>query len=130
MHLQSDYSKKKIIKILSEQVDDYPNLFRCLISLNAHRYVGTSKVCGIITDNRIELYNRKDPYLSLCAKINIYEEGTETIIDIVWVKRKGWLSLINIIFERYKNDKNIILNFLYEWLNTNVIDLRTDLSLD
>ncbi len=88
MNLQTTYSKKKVIEILKEQIDNMPSLLRSLITLNASRFRGTSKVCGIVLNNSFELRNRKDPYLSLRAKGEFIENELGTIIKIYWLKPK------------------------------------------
>ncbi len=114
MLFKTFYSKKKVIEILNEQVDPFPRLSRCLITLNAWRYSGTSRVCGIIHNTSFEKRNRKDPYFSLQAKGEFIESENGTIIRIRWSKPIFffWARF----FRSYSHDKRIIINFFKEWL--------------
>jgi len=114
MYFRSPYSKIKVIDILNDQVDPFPSIVRCLITLNAFRFVGTSRVCGIINNNTFEIRNRKDPYLSLRAKGKFFENKNGTIIEMVWSKPKFFF--LAGFLRSYSNDKKIITNFLEEWL--------------
>jgi hypothetical protein len=115
----SPFSEKKIASILAEQVDQMPSLFRCVISLNAARYVGTSNVCGTVAGSIFELRNRKAPFFSIRAKGSLKAEKSGTLIEIKWVKPKI-PDLFSVLFlRRYSRDKDTILNFLRERLNIN-----------
>ena len=113
----SPLDKISIINILTEQIDEIPSLFRCIISFNAARYVGSSKVCGTTAGIFFELRNRKDPYFSLRAQGTLHAQESGTIIDIKWVKPKIPDVFGVLLLRRYSNDKDTILNFLRQWLN-------------
>lgn len=121
MKIFSSYTIKEIENILRAQVEEKPKLIRCLISLNINRYVGTSRVCGNIREDTFKLYNRRDPYFSLCANGVLNQNNKVTIIDITW-KRPIIPDIFGVlILKRYENDKTTILDFLKQWLNINEI---------
>ena len=122
MILRSPYSKKKTIDILKCQIDQPPSLLRCFVTLNAARYVGTSRVCGVVFDNFFELRNRSDPFFSLRAKCEVIENKNGTTIKIIWIKPNlRFLSVL--LFRKYDYDKKTILDFLKKWISAiEVID--------
>jgi hypothetical protein len=61
MKFSSQYKVHEIIRILHEEVDEFPSFFRSIIMLNANYFSGTSSVCGAITDSGFELRNRRGP---------------------------------------------------------------------
>ena len=115
MILRSKKSSREIISILNDQIDRPPGVFRSIISLNAHRYRGTSAVCGIVNDNFFILRNRKDPFFSLEARGEIVEDKSKSIIRIVWQKPRLFRFLPIPFYRRYDFDKKTILKFLKEW---------------
>jgi hypothetical protein len=102
MKLTSQYKTQEIIKILREEIDDYPSIIRCIITLNAHYYQGTSPVCGVITDCGFELKNRKGPGFSLIAKGRLAETDSGTDIEIDYSKPLFPDILGVIFFNRYE----------------------------
>lgn len=120
MYMRTSYSKQEVLDILNEQVDPFPGLLRCIITLNACRYSGTSNVCGIIRNNAFELRNRKDPYLSLRAKGEFVEGQKETVLKIDWVKPK--FSFLKSILSSYDLDREIIIHFMKNWLKAKRIE--------
>ena len=118
MVLYSPFSVEKATRVLKEQVDPMPGIFRCLITLNAARFVGTSVVCGKIRKNYFELRNRNDPYLSLRLIGELKKGEAGSIISISWVKPPFFDFIAVVLLKRYDNDRSIILKFLEEWLHT------------
>ncbi len=116
MILKCPYSAHELLAILSEQVDRLPLFPRCLITLNAFRYRGTSTVCGSIGISEFELRNRANPYFSLRAKGTLNKAPTGTEIRITFRKPMFQDFLGSILFRRYENDKKVIVGFLKEWL--------------
>jgi hypothetical protein len=114
MYFRSPYSNRKVIEILNDQLDPFPSLLRCLITLNVFRFSGTSRVCGVANNNTFEIRNRKDPYFSLKAKGEFIKDKNGTIIKMFWSKPK--LFFLTGFFKSYSYDKRIITNFLEEWL--------------
>jgi len=112
--LHSPYSKQEAIDILNEQIDRPPGLLRYFLSMKA-RYVGTSRVCGVMVDGTFELRNRSDPFFSLRAKGEIFEGKEGTTIKIIWLKPNA-ISLGNPFFNRNNLDKETILDFLKIWI--------------
>jgi hypothetical protein len=51
MKLISPLAPAEIKKILNEQVDEKPSTLRCLLTLNASSFIGTSPVCDKINDH-------------------------------------------------------------------------------
>ena len=110
MKLKSPFKGNEIFAILKEEVDNPPSLFRCLLTFNAHRYRGTSKVCGVVKESEFEVRNRKDPYLSIKAKgqMRDIEEGSE-----IEIKFKE--PLLYSVFRFLRgNDRQAILEFVKE----------------
>lgn len=105
----------KVIEILNDQIDPFPSIMRCLITLNAFRFSGTSRICGVVNNNTFDIRNRKDPYLSLRAKGEFLEDKNGTIIKLLWSKPKFYF--LTGFLRSYSYDKRIIMNFLEEWLN-------------
>ncbi len=98
---------------MKREIGRKPSILRCLVTLNAHRYRGTSVVCGDVKGNEFELRNRRDPYLSIRAvgQIRGKKEGTEIQLDF----EKPCLCKVFRIF--HTDDRDVILNFLKEKLN-------------
>ena len=113
--LYTDLTPEQAISLLRDEIDKEPSLFRCFISLNSHYYIGTSKVCGKIWNNSFILKNRKGPSYSLRASGNIINHDDKSLIEIIFTK--PILPDILRIFNGYKEDKEIIINFLKEVLN-------------
>jgi hypothetical protein len=111
------FSEKEIIAILAEQIDGIPSLFRCIISLNAARYIGTSIVTGTVAGSIFELRNHKDPFFSIRARGLLKADQSGTLIEIKWVKPKIQDFFSVLFLRRYSSDKNTVLNFLREKLN-------------
>ncbi len=112
MLLTTEYKIDKIIKILREEVDDFPSMFKCIITLNAHCFGGTSPVCGIISGSGFKLKNRKGPGFSIIAEGRLVETGMGTDIEICFSKPFVPDILGVILFNRYEHDKRIIIDFL------------------
>lgn len=112
MKLQTLLYPDEVLDILKREIDQTPSILRCLLTFNAHRYVGTSVVCGEVKDNQFELRNRRDPYLSIKAFGQIIgkEKGTEIQLGF----KKPWLYKIFRIF--HTDDIDVILKFLKEKL--------------
>ena len=115
-YYHSPFSERKVVNILSEEIDQIPSILKCIISLNANRYVGTSKVCGTITGNNFELRNRRDVFFSIRAVGSIIAEKSGSTIEIRWVYPK-FPDIFSVVFlRRYAIDKDVILGFLREFL--------------
>jgi hypothetical protein len=115
MKYKSPYKPQEIFDILQEQTGLLPNVMKCLISLNSHYYKGTAPVCGIVNKSKFELRNRKGPYWSLRVNGLISECGNGSEINISYSKPL-FPDLLGFLFNRFKYDKQIILNFLREWI--------------
>ena len=115
MNFTSPYKPAEIKEILYEQVDKFPSFIRCLITLNAHYFTGTSPVCGNVTDSGFELRNRKGPYWSLRVKGFFSEIDSGTNISISFSKPL-FPDLLGFIFNRYKDDEKVVINFLQRWI--------------
>ena len=118
MILRTPYEPSEVVTILKDQVDRLPSFLRCLFTLNAHRFRGTSPVCGTVRETGFELRNRKDPFLSLRATGLFIKvpEGAEIEIRF---KKPMFQDVFGIIlFRRYEDDQKVILSFLEEWLKT------------
>ena len=120
MKLTSPYTPSQIRDILYEQVDEPPSLLKCLLSFNAHFYKGTSRVCGKIGDSEFDLRNRKGPYASLRAKGTLTKSKTGTDIELNFLKPM-FPNISALLLNSYKYDRQVILDFLKEWLKINEI---------
>ena len=120
MKLKSSYSPDEIYEILCEQVDKPPSILRCLISLNAHYYIGTSPVCGKIEKSQFDLRNRSGPYYSLRVKGFIKKINSGAEIEVRFSKPL-FPDLLGLFKNRYEIDKKIIFEFLEDWIKTNTI---------
>ena len=110
MKLKSPFKSNEILTILKEEIDPLPSLVLCLLTLNAHRYRGTSKVCGKVRESGFELRNRKDPYLSIKAMGNWVDIEGGTEIDIKFDE-----SFLYKAFRFFRgDDRKKILGFLEE----------------
>jgi hypothetical protein len=121
MILISEYITSEVIKILRDEVDEPPSLFRCLVTLNAHYYSGTSSVCGTVTEAGFELRNRNGPAFSLRAYGTLagIKAGTEIRIKF---KKPFFSDFIGVVlFNRYSHDKKKILSFLEQYLKAKEI---------
>ena len=118
MKLRSPYTPNQINKILHKQVDKPPSIMRCLITLNAHYFTGISPVCGKVNGSGFDLRNRKGPSFSLRVKGKFLKlkEGTEIELSF---SKPIFPDILGLLFNRYKEDKRLILNFLKEWIKTN-----------
>jgi hypothetical protein len=119
----SPYSLHQVIDILRNEIDNEPSLFRCLITLNAHYYVGTAPVCGIVSEAGFEIRNRRGPGFSLKAVGKFESNGTRNDIGTEFMlifKKPKCPNIINIFSDRYVQDKNIILDFLKQHLKAKV----------
>jgi hypothetical protein len=113
MKLETRLRPEEVIDILRKEIDHLPSLLRCLFTLNAHRYRGTSVVCGKVRESEFELRNRRDPYLSLMAigKVRGTTNGTE--IDLRFEK-----PVLYSIFQIFHtDDREVIMMFLNENLH-------------
>jgi hypothetical protein len=110
MKLETQLKPDEVIAILRREIDHMPSLFRCLVTLNAHRYRGTSTVCGEVRGNEFELRNRRDPYLSLTiiGKVCGTNDGAEIEIRF---KRSVLYKIFQIF---HTDDREVILKFLNE----------------
>lgn len=110
MKLVTKLNPEDVIAILRREIDHMPSLLRCLVSLNAYRYRGTSIVCGEVRGNEFELRNRRDPYLSMKAigKVCGANDGAE--IELRFEKP----ALYNIFQIFHTDDQEVILKFLNE----------------
>jgi len=115
MILTSPYKPETAINILKEQIDAFPSFLKCVVTLNAHYYSGTSPVCGNVTDSGFELRNRSGPRFSLRAKGRLVATREGTNIEIHFIKPLV-PDLWGMLFKRYKHDRQIIMTFLKEWL--------------
>jgi hypothetical protein len=116
MKYTTEYQPHEIERILLDQVDAVPPIFRALIGLKADRYRGTSKVCGSIVKNVFRLKNRKDPYFSEIAEGKVASGITGSEVEIEFKKPKIQDYLGVFFFRRYSEDRKVILLFLKEWL--------------
>lgn len=110
-------SVNEIVRILNDEIDPIPSLFRCFFSLNIARYIGSSKVCGVVKGYSFELRNRKDPYLSIRALGTIRSVDSGAMIRVDWVKPKFPDILGALFFQRYSKDMDTIISFLTEWID-------------
>ncbi len=78
MVLVTRHAPRGAVEILRREVDPPPSLLRCLLTLNASYFAGTSPVCGRVTERGFELRNRSGPGFSPPA-------GPDP------VRRTGWL---------------------------------------
>jgi hypothetical protein len=117
MKLTSPYTPSQIKEILYEQVEKPPSILRCLLTLNAHYYVGTSPLCGKISESGFDLRNRKGPYFSLRAKGKLSKVKTGTEIELTFSK-PIFPDILGLLVNRYKEDKRVILAFLKAWIKT------------
>jgi hypothetical protein len=109
-------SANEIVRILKDEIDTIPSVFKCIISLNVARYVGSSKVCGVVNGYSFELRNRKDPYLSIQAHGTIKPVDSGAMIRVEWVKPKFPDIVGAFFFKRYPKDIDTIISFLVEWI--------------
>lgn len=116
MILISPYKLHEVVEILKEEVDDPPSLLRCIITLNAHYYVGTAAVCGTVSESGFELRNRSGPGFSLRAKGKLGKDNEGTKIDISFFKPALPDIFGVILLNRYEHDREKIVSFLKEYL--------------
>jgi hypothetical protein len=116
MRLRSPLSQQKIVDILKEQVDVLPSLLTGVFSGNAHRYRGTARICGIINEAGFELRNRRDPFFSVRVKGRLIGIADGTIIEISFIKPSFQDFISTKFFSRYEDDREIVLEFLREWV--------------
>ena len=119
MLVKTSYTPNEISALLGEQVDPYPSMIRCLLTLNTHYYRGTSPVCGTIDESQFELRSRKAPYWSLRVKgeISAIESGSEIQLEF---SKPLFPNLLDLLFNQYEFDKETILEFLKKWLRIEV----------
>ena len=118
MILKSPFASSQIKELLYEQVDKPPSILRCLLTLNAHYFKGTSPVCGKVSEGGFDLRNRKAPFFSLRARGKLSPVKTGTDVELIF-SRPLVPDLFGSLLNRYKEDKKVILDFLNEWLKTN-----------
>ena len=118
MKVTSPYKPHEISKILCEQVDQRPSALRCLLSLNAHSFVGKSPVCGDVGESEFELRNRNGPYFSFRVKGELTENSSGTDIDLSFLK-PFFPDILGLLVNRYKKDKQVVFHFLREWIKIN-----------
>lgn len=116
--LQTKHSLNQIVKILREQLDVYPSLLKCLLTLNARYWKGSSRVCGIIDEDEFELRNRQGPGFSLIARGKLSEVKSGTRILLTFSKPNFIMRLQSLFLNRYEDDRKVILDFLGQWLQT------------
>jgi len=68
MVLVTPYDPRSVVEILHREVDPPPSILRCVLTLHASYFAGTSPVCGRVTERGFELRNRFGPGFSLRAK--------------------------------------------------------------
>ena len=115
MKVISPYKPYEIIGILNEQIDRRPSFIRCLLSLNAHYFTGTSPVCGNVGESEFELRNRRGPYFSLRVKGILSESSSGTDIELNFSK-PVLPDFMGLFVNRYNKDRQIVLNFLTDWI--------------
>jgi hypothetical protein len=111
--LVTRHEPERVLEILSLEVDPYPSLLRCVLTLNAHYFVGRSAVCGRITKRGFELRSRKGPAFSLRADGTLSpapDGGSEITLRF----RKPIIPEVIgvLVFQRYQRDRDGILSFL------------------
>ena len=106
------------MEILSEQVDNPPSILKCLFTLNAHYFKGTSPVCGKVSASGFDLRNRKGPSFSLGARGNLFKVKNRTEIEISFSK-PIFPDLLGLLFNRYEEDQRVLLDFLEKWIKAN-----------
>jgi len=116
MILITPYKLDKVIEILKENIDQTPSFLRCIITLNAHYYHGTSAACGTISEPCFALRNRKSPWFSLIAEgvFKKIENGTEIHIKFSKPILPDIFGVI--LFNRYHYDQKRIIDFLRQYL--------------
>jgi hypothetical protein len=112
----SPRSRVDAIAILKEQIDAPPTGVRCLITLNAARYVGTSPVCGRVVGSTFELRNRRDPFCSLRAEGAVRDSDQGSTLTLSWRRPRVPDLIGRFLFRRYDHDRKRILSFLKRWL--------------
>ena len=65
--LLSPYRPQEVLDILRREIGEPPSLWRCILTLNVHYFVGTTAVCGRLTESGFDLRNRAGPGFSLRA---------------------------------------------------------------
>ncbi len=126
MYFKIPYPKQKILEIVEEEADPLPDLLKCVLTLNACRYVGLSSVCAILDCSSFELRNRHDPYLSLRAKGTIIKDGAYSILQLTW--EKPWPGFFGRMFRNYEKDKQIILDFMKTELQAKALETHPGMS--
>lgn len=117
MILKSPYNHEKITDILTNEIDAYPTFLRCLISLNAFYFLGSSPVCGVVKESSFELRNRRGHHFSLRAFGTLVSSKKDvgSLINIDF-KDSIFPDLIGIVTNRYQTDEKIIIDFLKDCL--------------
>lgn len=64
MTLIAPFSPSQAATLLSEEIDEWPGFWACLLSLNGRYWNGTSSVCGRVDGAGFQLRNRQGPHFS------------------------------------------------------------------
>jgi hypothetical protein len=119
LKLFTRHPPEKVLEILSREVDPYPTLLRCILTLNLHYYRGRSRVCGRIAGPELELWNRQGPGFSLRAAGMVAsgrDGGGELTLRFTKPIFPDVLGVL--VFDRYRTDREVIMGFLSEHLGT------------
>jgi hypothetical protein len=114
--LVSPYDPRTVLQILEREVDRPPSLWRSVLTLNAHYFVGHAPVCGTIGDGRFELRSRRAPAFSLRANgtLRRADGGTEIAVTFSRPVIPGVAALLG---PRYDLDREAIVAFLKQRLH-------------
>lgn len=110
--LVSPYHQSEIVEIITQEADRFPGVLRLFLTLDAARYVGTSRVCALIGETSFELRNRVDPFLSLRALCELHEHTNGTLINICWSKPAYFGILNKLLLKKHFTDRRVIKVFL------------------
>lgn len=113
------HAPEKVLEILSREVDPYPSLLRCILTLNLRYFRGGSRVCGRIAGRELELWNRQGPGFSLRAVGTVAparDGGSELTLRFTKPIFPDVLGVL--VLRRYLGDREVILGFLSEHLGT------------
>lgn len=117
MVLVTRHEPRSIVEILRREVDPPPSILRCLLTLNASYFAGTSPVCGHVTESGFELRNRTGPGFSLRVKGAIAAGSDGSTKIALSFSKPSFPDLLGVLgFGRYRRDRETIVSFLEQQL--------------
>jgi hypothetical protein len=117
MVMTTPHPPRRVFETLRREIDAFPSFLRSLFTLNARCFVGTSAVCGRITETGFELRNRKGPGFSLRATGTLEAvRGGSTEIRLSFSKPVLPDLIGVLVFDRYRWDRQAIVSFLERYL--------------